>query len=594
MLIYNLIEVANVHGGSINYLKALLEEFDTFKGGFGIKFQVFKYDEIACEDYIWYTDYLKLFIREKDWNEIITIAGRSKHVWIDVFDSYSINVLEQNLKSIHGLKLQASVLNNRTLVKQLSDLNLSSLEVILNISGYSLEQIRNLLNTIKPILSPKEVILQVGFQDYPTKFQDSGLSKISIIKDAFSQRISFADHSDANSEEAIYLPGTAVALGATLIEKHVKHSKLETTYDFYSSITCNSYKRYLKVQKNFVEAMGEPFVNDRERFYLKKSLQTPIINNSKRSGELISFDQDLKYRRTRKNGLDLFRLADLVKNFHIVAKDKEEGDILRDEDLKKAVIAAVIACRLKSSRLPKKALLKIGDLSSIELCIKNTLRFTNVNHTVLATSTLEEDSLLKEYTYSDSVIFHLGDPDDVIQRYIDIAERLGIDVIVRITGDMPYISDKILQILLKSHFEKGADYTTARKAAVGTNLEILNTAALKKIQSYFHKADYSEYMTFYFTSNSSYFKLNYVDLPDTLIRDYRLTLDYQEDLEMFNIIEEYFKEQNIEYDIEILFNFLDNNPKVANMNIECSLTYKTDSALIHLLNEKTKIKENCN
>ena len=32
------------------------------------------------------------------------------------------------------------------------------------------------------------------------------------------------------------------------------------------------------------------------------------------------------------------------------------------EDFKKANIASIIACRLKSSRLPKKAVLKIGEL----------------------------------------------------------------------------------------------------------------------------------------------------------------------------------------------------------------------------------------
>ena len=41
-------------------------------------------------------------------------------------------------------------------------------------------------------------------------------------------------------------------------------------------------------------------------------------------------------------------------------------------------------------------------------------------------------------------------------------------------------------------------------------------------------------MTFYFLNNPKYFKLNIVDLPKIFIRNYRLTLDYKEDLEMFN------------------------------------------------------------
>lgn len=255
------------------------------------------------------------------------------------------------------------------------------------------------------------------------------------------------------------------------------------------------------------------------------------------------------------------------------------------------VIATIIACRLKSSRLPRKALLKIGDLSSIEYCIKNALKFTNVDYTILATSTVDEDSVLKDYTYSDSVIFHRGDPEDVIQRYIDIINKLKIDIVIRVTGDMPFISDKILQILMKSHFETGADYTVAKKAAAGTNLEIINATALKKIKSYFPYADYSEYMTFYFVNNPSYFKLNFIDLPENLVRDYRLTLDYAEDLTMFNHVSNYFISQKVDYDIETLFQYLDNNPEIADINSQCLLTYKTDAKLIALLNEKTTIKE---
>ena len=170
-----------------------------------------------------------------------------------------------------------------------------------------------------------------------------------------------------------------------------------------------------------------------------------------------------------------------------------------------------------------------------------------------------------------------------------IIRKLKINVIVRVTGDMPFISNDILQILLKSHFEKGADYTVAREAAVGTNLEIINSEALEKVQLNFPKADYSEYMTWYFQNNPKHFKLNFVDLPLNLIRNYRLTLDYEEDLEMFNKIDKHFVENGIEFSINELFNFLDVNPKISKINSKLTLRYKTDQKLIDTLNKVTKI-----
>ena len=43
-------------------------------------------------------------------------------------------------------------------------------------------------------------------------------------------------------------------------------------------------------------------------------------------------------------------------------------------------------------------------------------------------------------------------------------------------------------------------------------------------------------MTWYMRNNPEFFSLNILDLPEELVRDYRLTLDYQEDLDMFNVL----------------------------------------------------------
>jgi N,N'-diacetyllegionaminate synthase len=49
---YNIIEVANTHGGSLDYMLSLIEEFEHLdsKERTGIKFQVFKPDGIALKD----------------------------------------------------------------------------------------------------------------------------------------------------------------------------------------------------------------------------------------------------------------------------------------------------------------------------------------------------------------------------------------------------------------------------------------------------------------------------------------------------------------------------------------------------------------
>ena len=119
----------------------------------------------------------------------------------------------------------------------------------------------------------------------------------------------------------------------------------------------------------------------------------------------------------------------------------------------------------------------------------------------------------------------------------------------------------------------------------------MNSLCLKEIKKYFPRADYSEYMTWYFQNNSEVFKLNYVDLPNKWKRDYRLTLDYQEDLDLFNKVEEYFSKNNINYTIDNLFEFLDKNPEISKINLNMPVRYYVDQELIKTLDRETKIKK---
>jgi len=587
---YNILEVANTHGGDIQYIYELLKEFREFdkKSGVGIKFQPFKYDESALSDFSYYDIYKELFITKDDWSNIINEAFKTKDIWIDLFDTYGIQIFNNNFDKVYGLKLQTSVLENHIIFNHLKNYDLSSKKLIINIAGRTKEEIDFLIKKYT-MLNVQEILLEVGFQAFPTNLEDSGLGKIQYLKENYIYKIVFADHNDGKHEDAKLLPLIASMMGVDYIEKHIMHSTLETKYDFNSSVMYETYKEFLDLQNKYLPLLNSTFIPKSEAKYLNKTYQIPILNKEKNSFSLIDINNDFNFRRSDKNGLHVKNIKDLITNYYLLSTLKEQNSTLVKEDFKKANIAAIIACRLKSTRLPKKALLKIGNFSSIELCIKNTLKFNNLNHVVLATSTVEQDAELSNYTYSDNVIFHQGHPDDVIDRYLDVINDLKIDVFVRLTGDNAFIDSDIFDILLKSHFENGADYTTAQEAAVGTNLEIINASALRKVKKHFPFAEHSEYMSWYFHNNAEYFNINIVELPEELVRSYRLTLDYPEDLELFNQIEIYFNSNNIEFSLLALFDFLDSNPNIANINSHLTPKYESNIQLIEMLNRETKI-----
>lgn len=588
--VYHIAEVANVHGGDFNYLNQLIGELKSIESLNGIKFQPLHPDKIALPDFKWYPVYKELFFDPEQWKKIIGNAADKLNIWIDTFDEYSVQIIRENISKVFGIKLQASILYNENVFQGLKKVGLHDKKIILNISGLSLEAITEVVQKFSKELEPEELILQVGYQAYPTLLEDSGLSKIKALLSAYDNRISFADHLDGRSEEALLLPGLAMAMGAELIEKHVMLEGKEAKYDHFSSIYPSELQKLIKRNIEILKTLNADFIVVAEEKYLKDSRQVPVANKIIKAGSLLNYSSDLDFRRSNLPGLTAPELKEEILNRKLIAHDIPSQHPIEASALRKAKIAAVIACRLKSSRLKRKALLNIGDISSTEMCIKNTMRIPSVDQVVLATSDLEEDAELKEYTYHPSVFFHKGDPLDVIQRYLGILTRINADVLVRITADMPYVSSEITEFLLDAHFATGADYTRATNIAVGTAPEIINVAALKKVKEFFPRADYSEYMTFYFMNNPDHFSINSVNVPDSLSRDYRLTLDYQEDLDLFNAIERHLFTNKMEATTLNIFKYLDEHPEVSKLNSHITLRYKTDQTLIDTLNKFTTIK----
>jgi Spore coat polysaccharide biosynthesis protein F, CMP-KDO synthetase homolog len=214
------------------------------------------------------------------------------------------------------------------------------------------------------------------------------------------------------------------------------------------------------------------FISSAESKYLKNSIQKPVMVNDIDKGKLIS-KEDLYFRRTNQRGISYEEICELQSDFNIIGKKFKKDDTVTTKAFKKAKIGVIVACRLKSSRLRKKALLPINNISSIERCLNNCLMIANKDVVVLATSVLDEDKELKKYTLNGKVKFWQGDPDDVISRYIGACEKYNIDIIIRVTADCCLISPEITALLLESHFQTGADYSAAKEFAVGTSPENL-------------------------------------------------------------------------------------------------------------------------
>ena len=113
------------------------------------------------------------------------------------------------------------------------------------------------------------------------------------------------------------------------------------------------------------------------------------------------------------------------------------------------MILGIIQARMKSTRLPGKALMKIAGRPMIAHVIERALDIHGIDHVAL-------DVPLDDLSHFDNIILDPrfsvhGVPNqeqDVLGSFLTVAEREEADVIVRITGDCPLLCPKIAEDVL--------------------------------------------------------------------------------------------------------------------------------------------------
>ncbi len=73
-----------------------------------------------------------------------------------------------------------------------------------------------------------------------------------------------------------------------------------------------------------------------------------------------------------------------------------------------------------------------------------------------------------------------GDELDVMQRFIDAAEKNNLKTVVRVTGDNPLTDPVNIDRMIVEHYEGGYDFTKSEYLPLGVNAEVISLSTLKK------------------------------------------------------------------------------------------------------------------
>ncbi len=227
--------------------------------------------------------------------------------------------------------------------------------------------------------------------------------------------------------------------------------------------------------------------------------------------------------------------------------------------------AVTITVRMKSTRLPKKALKEFCGKPMIDHLIERVGRAKHPDEIILCTSTNPQDDVLEEVARRNNIKLFRGDEDDVLDRLFRAARENDINFIVSTTGDNPLTDPEHIDKTIEKFKETGADYITGLDLPWGTFSYGLKIGALEKVLELKEERD-TEVWGQYFTK-SNLFKLDKIDVDDFLKdSDLRLTVDTPEDFQLIESIYNELYNSNPEFTLADVVRLMNTKPELKEIN----------------------------
>jgi len=566
--VYIVAEIANAAQGVVEDNYKLIESAKTV-GADAVKLQLYKYDELTTPSYSKHDVYKRTFYSFKNRTKFIDYACKlGIDVWVDIFDRWALELAKANIDKITAIKIPPTIILDQELVEAILRLNLPT---SIGVGGYEDEDVDFVLSRIQRF--DNQILLMYGYQSYPTPEEHCSLARMTYLKDKYGYPLGYADHVDAQSDMALRMPEYALFAGASVIEKHIILDRKPKGLDHYSALEPDEFKMMVKNLRRCAVINGSKKITSTQKDYLEHATRITTVR-SVNKGELLS-RKDINFRRT--DNTDALFPNEIGHLFPAVAVNDLRQDCgITKRDIKKPVCGVVAVCRMHSTRLQSKALLELGGSPVIDQCLTNTLASKISNMTILATSTHPDDQVLQNHTLNGKVKFFRGSETDVAERILEAAKINGLDIIVRVTGDSPLISYDLIDILLLSHLDNGADFSYFKDAPLGVRPEVISVSAIEKLKSLLDTTQYSEYLSLYFKNNPEHFNLNEVLAPEEFrFPQYRLNLDYPEDYELNKAVFNHLSEPGKPISLKKVIDFLRQNPDIAKINSAIQPKYTT-------------------
>lgn len=332
--IYIIAEIGPNHNGDVSTALYMVEQIAK-TGVDAIKFQMTNPYELYSDDSFKATYQkqndtapsareMSLRIQLKP-EEHLMVYNRCKELGIDyictAFDIGSLRFLEEHCvmayyKIASGEIFSLDVLDY--MAKQNRPIILSTGMATYDEVGKSLE----ILNKY----GSKDITILHCISAYPAKYEEVNLMNMLELKERFGYEVGFSDHTIGN-ECAI----AAVAMGASMVEKHVTYDKNADGPDHKASITIEELGELVKSIRHIESAIGlcERQFSETQREIAKVARKSIVTKRKISKGEIITLD-DICYKRPGIGFLPIEQDYVIGKK---AIRDIERDRVIKPEDI---------------------------------------------------------------------------------------------------------------------------------------------------------------------------------------------------------------------------------------------------------------------
>ena len=250
------------HNGSIELAKKLVEKAKD-AGVDYIKFQTFKASKLVTKAAKQAEYQQKNIGKEGDSQyemlKKLELSPEKHEVLIDYCHQLGIKFFStafdfDSIDYLHSLKLglwkiPSGEVTNYPFLKRIAAFNEPT---ILSTGMCDMEDVKAAVDALnKNGLSKENLILLHCNTEYPTHFEDVNLKAMDALRKEFDVEVGYSDHT-----KGIEVPIAAVALGATVIEKHFTLDRNMEGPDHKASLEPNELKAMVSAIRNVEKAVG--------------------------------------------------------------------------------------------------------------------------------------------------------------------------------------------------------------------------------------------------------------------------------------------------------------------------------------------------